>query len=230
MIAPDQRGHGLSDKPTYGYDFESVSRDLDNLLDAYDLEQALVFGHSWGAYTTLYYAASRPERISKAGLIDGGIRPLSDLYPIWAEAERQMSPPIYAHRTIEDIEQMIEFDWLGSAYRPELLPLALACYDTDDPNDVQAHLNRANHMQIAESIWNMRPYQDYLRIECPILIVNAIAPGQLTNSQITAYVAEAEQMISSVQTVWMPNTIHDIPWHRPDELLNIMGQFLSSST
>src|SRR5882757_2054347 len=54
VIAPDQRGHGLSDKPSSGYDFETIASDLDGLLDAYGAQQTILFGHSWGAYTALY--------------------------------------------------------------------------------------------------------------------------------------------------------------------------------
>ena len=227
VVAPDQRGHGLSDKPSSGYDFETVSRDLDGLLAAYGVDQAILFGHSWGAYTTLYYAATRPERIIKAGLIDGGIRLFSELFPTWAQAEQQMSPPVYNHRSLAEIEQMIQAEWLGAAYRPELLPLALSVFDTSDPNEVHAQLSRDNHMQIARAIWEIHPYQYYLQIECPLLMVNAIAPGEAeADAQIQANVAEAEEIIRGLQVVWMPETIHDIPWQRPDELLAILGQFL----
>lgn len=65
VVAPDQRGHGLSDKPDTGYDFETISRDLDQLLNAYGVQQAILFGHSWGAYTTLDYAATRPDRVTR---------------------------------------------------------------------------------------------------------------------------------------------------------------------
>lgn len=229
VIAPDQRGHGLSDKPSSGYDFETIASDLDGLLDAYGVQQAIVFGHSWGAYTTFYYAVTRPDRVVRAGLIDGGIRPLNDVYPTWADAEQQMAPPRYVKQSVADIEQMIQYDWLGAAYRPELLPLALSIFDTSNPNDVHAHLSRANHMQIARALWEIRPYQDYLRIECPLLIVNAIAPGEFADPQFGTMIAEAEQMIgSAVVVVWMPETIHDIPWDRPDELLAVLGEFLSA--
>jgi pimeloyl-ACP methyl ester carboxylesterase len=229
VIAPDQRGHGLSDKPSSGYDFETISRDLDGLLAAYGAEQVILIGHSWGAYTTVYYAASRPQHVAKAGLIDGGIRLFSELFPTWEEAEQGMSPPDYAHRTLSDIEQMIQYNWLREAYRPELLPLALSVYDVSDPNNVHAHLSRANHMQIARAIWEMRPYQYFLQITCPLLSVNAIAPGETTaDPQLASAMVEAEQLIENVQIVWMPETIHDIPWDRPDELLAILGEFLSS--
>lgn len=227
VIAPDQRGHGLSDQPDAGYDFETIARDLDHLLDAYGIGQAALVGHSWGAYTTVYYAATRPARVGKAGLIDGGVRPLSDVYQTWSEAEVKMSPPEYRNRTLTDIERMIEVDWLGSAFRPELLPLALSVFDASDPKDVHARLNRDNHMQIAHAIWEMRPADYYPRIKCPLLIVNAGKPG--ADTQMDSYLRAAEQSIEQVQVVWMADTVHDIPWQRPHELTSVLDPFLRAS-
>lgn len=227
VIALDQRGHGLSDQPDTGYDFETIARDLDRLLDALGIARAALFGHSWGAYTVVYYAATRPDRVSQAGLIDGGVRPLSDIYPTWDVAEVEMSPPEYRNRPLADIQRMIREDWLGAAFRPELLPLALSVFDTSDPGDVRAHLKRANHMQIAHAIWAIRPADYFARIRCPLLIVNAGAPG--TDAQMDSYLRDAERLISQVRIVWMPDTIHDIPWHRPDELVAVMTRFLSET-
>src|SRR4051812_9914358 len=208
VVAPDQRGHGLSDKPSTGYDFDTISRDLDNLLDAYGAEQTIVLGHSWGAYTALYYAATRPNRVVKIALIDGGIRLFSDLFPTWAEAEQGMAPPEYINQTQADIEHMIQYGWLGAAYRPDLLPLALSVFDISDPNNVHAHLSRANHMQIVNALWKIRPYQYYLQITCPLLSVNAIAPGQTSvDAQLAAVIVEAEQLVENIQVVYMPETI-----------------------
>lgn len=224
VIAPDQRGHGLSDKPDTGYDFEMIAGDLDRLLDALGIERAALVGHSWGAYTTVYYAAARAARVTRVALLDGGVRPLSDIYATWAVAEAEMSPPEYGSRPLSDIQRMIREDWLGAAFRPELLPLALSVFDTSNPVDVRAHLKRDNHMQIAHAIWAMRPADYYPNIACPFLIVNAGAPG--ADAQMDSYLRDAERLIAQAQIVWMPDTIHDIPWHRPRELVDVLDEFL----
>ena len=78
-----------------------------------------------------------------------------------------MSPPAYHHRTVADIERMIREDWLGTAFRPELLPLALSVFDTSDPNAVHARLSRDHHMQIACAIWEMCSEEHYPHITVP---------------------------------------------------------------
>lgn len=225
----DQRGHGQSAKPDAGYDFESIAADLDAVLDMLGLEQVNLVGHSWGAYTTLYYAATRPERVRKAVLVDGGLAKFSDRFPTWEEAEIAMSPPEYHQRSLSDIERMIQEDWLGAAFRPELAPLALSIFDTDDPSDVKPHLNRRNHMQIARVIWEFDPVEYYARVSAPVLIINAASNDPDTRTQQERYTQQAVEHLAQAQVQWMEDTIHDIPWHRPAELAAAISTFLGES-
>jgi pimeloyl-ACP methyl ester carboxylesterase len=221
VYAVDQRGHGLSEKPRTGYDFETIARDLDALLDTLvGDEPPIVVGHSWGAYTTLYYAATRPTRLKYAVLLDGGIRRIGDQYPTWGEAEKGMSPPRYRDRSLSDIEKMIRDEWLGAIFRPELLPLALSIFDTSNPADVHAHLAYENHIQIAQALWSFEPNDYYARVQCPILIVNAVN-DELTLNEMQPYAAKAMQNLPNANIVWMHNTVHDVPWHRPGMLLKV---------
>lgn len=226
VYAVDQRGHGLSDKPGSGYDFESVARDLDALFDRLigDVQPVLV-GHSWGAYTTLYFAATRPDRLKRAVLLDGGIRRIADQYPAWREAEEGMSPPRYYNRSQEDIEHMIRHDWLGEIFRPELLPLALSIFDASNPADVHAHLSYDNHMQIAQALWAFEPEIYYRQVQCPVLIVNAVDSITALHA-MQRYSTTAMQNLRAGNLVWMHDTVHDIPWHRPDMLLNMFDLWL----
>jgi pimeloyl-ACP methyl ester carboxylesterase len=226
VYAVDQRGHGLSEKPSTGYDFETVARDLDLLLDKLvGDELPIIVGHSWGAYTTLYYAATRPESLQRAVLLDGGIRRIADQYPSWGEAEQGMSPPRYKDRSLADIQTMIRDEWLGDFFRPELLPLALSIFDTGNPADVHAHLTHENHMQIAHALWSLEPGDYYAPVQCPILIVNAVN-DELTLSEMQPYIARAMRNLPNANVLWMHNTAHDIPWHRPDMLLKVFDLWL----
>lgn len=227
VYAVDQRGHGLSDKPSDGYDFETIAHDIDLLADAlgYREQPLTVVGHSWGAYTALYYAATRPRRTTKAVLLDGGIRPLSDLFPTWAEGEIGLAPPRYENMTVADIRQLIQ-RWQGPGYRPETEPLAMSIFDLGDPNNVTARLNRPNNMKIAYALWAFKPTDYYAQVRCPLLVVNAVEPGQTISPQMHEYARQAETQTAQAKVVWMHETIHDMPWHRPEELSVILADFL----
>jgi len=227
VYAYDQRGHGQSDKPSSGYEFEPIARDLDQLATAlgYVDQPLTVIGHSWGAYTALYYAATRPERTAKVVLLDGGIRPLRDLFPTWAEGEVGLAPPPYIDMSVDDIKRFIR-QWQAAGYRPETEPLALTVFDLSDPHNVHAYLNRDNNMQIARALWEFQPTDYYARVRCPMLIVNAVDPGKTIDSRMQAYAEQAETLSRFARVHWMLDTIHDIPWHRPQQLIAVLADFL----
>ncbi len=227
IVAPDQRGHGQSDKPDNGYDFETLVQDVEAIIVAMGLTTPVrLAGHSWGAFTALYAAAARPALVEKMVMIDGGLRAYGEIYPEWDIAYHAMTPPEYENQTVDDIQAMIRNDWLGAAYRPELMPLVLSIYDTSDPNNVHAHLVEANHVQIIRALWQFRPADVFARVACPTQIVNAVESGQTADTQVMIYSAEAERQMRDAEVVWMADTIHDIPWQRPAELAALLQRFL----
>ena len=226
VYAYDQRGHGQSSKPTTGYDFEQIADDLDSLLESLNIQQPIVLvGHSWGAFTTLYYSATRPEKVAKAILLDGGTTRFKTRYPTWTEGERALAPPIYENRTLESIKHMIKEHWLGGYFRPELEALALSIFNTQDEKNVKPHLDRANHMAIARSLWKFESTQHYEQVRCPTLIVNAVQGDIPSERALDTQLAQ--EQISDVRIIWMEDTAHDIPWHRPQALSIHLKNFLT---
>ncbi|MCA9566118.1 MAG: hypothetical protein KC561_21625, partial [Myxococcales bacterium] len=60
----------------------------------------------------------------------------------------------------------------------------------------------------------------------PVLIVNAIPSGDTPDPKVVQATREAERHLRDVEVIWMGNTIHDIPWHRPAELSMALQKFL----
>lgn len=79
-IALDLRGHGTSDR-TADYALTSIRDDVEQVLDALDLREVVLVGHSVGGYAALAAALHAPDRI--AGLV------LEDL----AAPPRRAAPP-----------------------------------------------------------------------------------------------------------------------------------------
>jgi pimeloyl-ACP methyl ester carboxylesterase len=67
LLAVDLPGHGLSDPARYrpGHVRQHARELLDDILDALELDQAPVVGHSLGGMLALWYAATGAERISR---------------------------------------------------------------------------------------------------------------------------------------------------------------------
>ncbi|HEY8168329.1 MAG TPA: alpha/beta hydrolase [Candidatus Limnocylindrales bacterium] len=78
LIAPDLRGHGLSDAPRDGYDLDSLAFDLLTVLTAFgagpdvDGPAAHLVGHGFGAQVVAWAAHLRPAAVQSVVLVDGG--------------------------------------------------------------------------------------------------------------------------------------------------------------
>lgn len=67
VIAPDQRGFGLTEAPreTKAYAIENYVADLAALLDALGLKKVLLVGHDWGAAVCWQFCMRHPERVDR---------------------------------------------------------------------------------------------------------------------------------------------------------------------
>jgi non-heme chloroperoxidase len=75
-IAHDRRGHGRSSQPWNGNDLDTYADDLAELLDALDIRDAVLVGHSTGGgEVTRYIGRHGTSRVAKAVLV-GAIPPL----------------------------------------------------------------------------------------------------------------------------------------------------------
>lgn len=69
-IALDRRGFGDSDKPWSGYDYDTMSRDVHEVVKALDLQDATLVGFSMGGgEVARYFGQFGADRVSKAMLI-----------------------------------------------------------------------------------------------------------------------------------------------------------------
>ncbi len=75
-IAHDRRGHGRSSQPWTGNDMDTYADDLAELIDALDLSEATLVGHSTGGGEVARYIGRHGStRVAKAVLI-GSVTPL----------------------------------------------------------------------------------------------------------------------------------------------------------
>ena len=78
LVAPDARGHGESGRPAEGYAPEDFVADAVAVLDAAEVELAVVVGHSMGAMHSIYLAATHPERVRALAIVDAGVEPMPE--------------------------------------------------------------------------------------------------------------------------------------------------------
>ena len=72
VVAPDQRGYGLSDKPrgVAAYQLDHLVGDLVGLIDACGRLRASVIGHDWGGIVAWAAIERHPDRFDRAVIVN----------------------------------------------------------------------------------------------------------------------------------------------------------------
>ncbi len=85
VVAPDQRGHGLSDKPVARYAAEDFAEDAYRLIEHLDCAPVIVVGHSMGGRAAAFLTALYPNMVKGCVILDipadGPRKAISDLPP-----------------------------------------------------------------------------------------------------------------------------------------------------
>lgn len=237
VVALDQRGHGLSEKPDAGYDFATIIRD--DLTAASELglgERFAVAGHSWGANVAMEIGAAHPERAAALALVDGGFGMLRQRPgATWEQISRDLAPPEFAGTPRDTF-----LGWVRASipnWRPELEEIELNIVELRPDGTVGPRLSRANHMRILRAMWDEEPATIYAAIRAPVLYVLAQPSGATgADDEGDAFLAVKRQGIKRAQTLlsesprveveWMADTVHDIPLQRPEALAERLATFL----
>jgi epoxide hydrolase 4 len=72
VVAPDQRGYNLSDKPrgVAAYRLDRLAGDVAALIDEAGCERASIVGHDWGGAVAWWFAVTHPERLDRLALLN----------------------------------------------------------------------------------------------------------------------------------------------------------------
>lgn len=210
FLAVDLRGRGLSDKPAGGYSIAHHIRDIYCLLEDCGLKQVVLMGHSLGAYISLAFAASYPDRTKKIILIDGG----GHLAPAqWDKVDLAIKPSLErlgrVFPSFEDYVAPLKAVPILQPWTP-----AIEAYFRYESEEVEGGVRSRIHLDhIQEEIRNMRqavPSDFYPRVTCPVLILRA-TDGILSPDDLVLPEPAAERMVAelaSAQRVDIPGTHH----------------------
>jgi pimeloyl-ACP methyl ester carboxylesterase len=229
VVAFDARGHGMSGKPSTGYDLATTTADALAVARATGLRRPVVVGHSWGGTVALEIADRHPRSIAGAVLIDGGLVRMQTNFPDWRSAREALAPPQLAGTPVEQFRSMIR-SFLGAELdiTPEVEDIIVSVMRVDREGRIHPRLSRANHLRILRAIWEQDPIAAFSRLRTPVLAIAARREG--TEDDFTAAkrraMAEARRASRGrpARFRWMEG-IHDLPLQRPEALARAVERF-----
>lgn len=228
VIAVDQRGIGLSDKPADGYDTGTLAGDLIALMDVLGYQRFAVAGHDTGFAISYALAADYPERVDRVALaeIPGPPAPKASP-PVFVPApvnERLWHIPFNRATTIP--EQLIsgreaiyfgyEFAVQGGGLSEDLIDYYVQ--RVSDPDALRGSLGFYRGLDATLAQNDQRTSQP---LPMPVLAIGGAR-------SYGAHVGEAMSAIASdVQTAVIDGAGHWVAEEAPDELFAALAAFLA---
>ncbi len=233
VAALDQRGHGLSAQVDGGYDFATVSGDAAQFIDSLGWERPVIVGHSWGADVALELAAAKPDLAAGLIFVDGGtIEPSAR--PGWSleQAREDMAPPIFTGFTPEMMRARVKE---GARFGPNpsetIVEAVLANFRVLEDGTIQSNLRRENHLRIIDALWDHKPSQLYPTLQCPVLMLPArqSTPDAMDRRfRREESIAKAASLLPVSKTVWLDDSIHDVPLQRPELVASTIREHIEN--
>ena len=221
VVAMDQRGHGQSAQVDEGYDFATVLGDARAMIGHLGWDRPIVVGHSWGADVALELAVAHPQLVAGLIFVDGGTIDIS-ARPGWTleQAREYMAPPIFTGFTPQMMRERVESNRrFGPNAPPETTDAVLANFRVLEDGTIQANLRRENHLRIIDALWDHKPSELYPRLKCATLMLparQATPDAHDRRFRRESSIAKAESLLPRSKTVWMEDSIHDVPLQRPE--------------
>jgi pimeloyl-ACP methyl ester carboxylesterase len=178
VLAPDLRGHGLSESPRTGYDLESLAFDVLTVLSAAGYGEvvgrpAVLAGHGLGALVAATAARLEPGSVSAVALLDAGWEDL---------AEATGESPAEFLRTIADPPEVLRS---LDAYLADRRDYDPGTWDADQERAARAAVDEkhAGHVvpvvrdhalgAAVAAMWDYRPHEALAAIAAPLLVLVA---------------------------------------------------------
>jgi pimeloyl-ACP methyl ester carboxylesterase len=229
VIAVDQRGIGLSDKPEDGYEAGTLANDLVGLMDALGHERFSVVGVDTGMLIGYALAADHPDRVVRVALGEAplpGITPPSPLvlpdqikarlWHIPFNQQEQVNEQLVSGR--EDIFFSAEF---AASAGTNKLPDEAVEYYVDGLSDPEAlhgsfQLYRAFGATTAQNL-----ERKARRLAMPVLAMGGAESSGTMPADTMKLVAD------DVQTLVIPGIGHWLAEQAPRELVAALTEFLA---
>jgi pimeloyl-ACP methyl ester carboxylesterase len=230
VVAVDQRGIGLSDKPPGGYDTATLASDLVALMEVLGHQRFALVGFDTGMVISYALAADHPDRLERLVVGEAPLPGVSPPVPLILPPQLNDRLWHIAFNQLEQVnEQLVtgrEAIFFGAEYAASAgtnkLPDETVSYYVDrlaaDPEALHGsfQLYRAFPTTIAQN-----QQRKTRRLTLPVLAVGGAESSG-------AMVADTMQLVADdVQTLVVPGCGHWVAEQAPEELLAALTAFLA---
>lgn len=234
LVALDQRGHGLSDRPTDGFGFDKVAADLRGVVEALGLGRATIVGHSWGGNVALVYAATYPELTRALVLVDGGlIEPSANPEMTLERILVELAPPDLTSFTFSELLDRVRSGDAAQYWSPTVEATLRTSFEDAPDGTIRPRLQREDHLEIIRAMWGLKPSELFSKVTCPTLLVparrsNLTGRAAQRAPERARAIEHAMAMLPNARLLWMEETVHDVPLQRPVELADAIAGVATS--
>ena len=173
ILAMDLRGRGHSEAPASGYSIEHHCRDILAVLDDLGVDNAVIMGHSLGAFIGLAFAAEYSDRVDRLILVDGAGKLSQEQFDhVFAAIKPSLDR---LGRILPSADAYIEL--MKSS--PYIHPWSSAIegyylYELEEvEGGVRCNIDPAHIQMEAENVRKVEPDMFYSKIHCKVLILKA---------------------------------------------------------
>jgi pimeloyl-ACP methyl ester carboxylesterase len=153
------------------------------------------------------------------------VLPINSLRSNWTREQAiiDLAPPRFAGTSRDTFLSCFHNGPLGSQWTPQLEDTILHIVQLREDNTVAPYLSFDNHLQIIGAMWDQSLFDLYSQVRCPIKLVVADRQPLSESEANFMYmrnqgIAKIQELRPDIRVVKMPDTIHDIPLQRPEQL------------
>jgi pimeloyl-ACP methyl ester carboxylesterase len=215
VIAPDQRGHGLSGKPASSYTTEEMAGDMISLMNSLGVNSVILIGHSMGGAIAGYIAATHPGYAKALAILDK-----SAAGPKTRAADGEAADPITKNwplpfTSLAEAQECIRRDMESE--------LSCQYFMNSLVETVEGYRMMFNSQAMAANIAHYEDWFDLLpKIQCPVLLMRAKGGEAVPDEDF----ARMQSMIRNCTARETSDPDHNVYLSRKDEFYRYMDEFL----
>jgi pimeloyl-ACP methyl ester carboxylesterase len=229
VVAPDQRGYNLSDKPAGvdAYRLDLVAADIFALADALGAGYVRVVGHDWGASVAWWMATTRPERLERLAILNAP-HPAVWRAAMTADPEQRKKSRYVQMLRIPGLPELLVraggYKGLEDAFKTSSRPQAFG------PQAMAAY--RAAWRQPGALTATLNWYRALFRQDLPVPAAGSLAAPTLVlwgdkDAFATPEMAEASAALcADARVVHYPNASHWLAHDEPEAVAGELAAFL----